>query len=541
MRSLLAVLLATTAFPAFADTLSAESDVTAVTVYPLGAKVTRQVTVTIPSAGAHELLVTDLPADTEAGLMQITAPEGVEHGAFSLRSDRLPPRQEPETPAQKAAKAEVERLESAEREAVAAVDNVQARIDAATARAAFLTSFNGDLPVNATPESLAAMAAMIGTETLAAKAEAAEARKALWPAQEALTKVQEDLQSAREALASLPMDAPNYTALVVALEAEAAGEVTLTLTHYIENAGWRPYYEVNLTRKDGNALTIDRSVLVSQVTGEDWSGVDLVLSSSRPSEQAWPSSLWPELRAIYKEEPPVAYAKEEARMGSGDMVMEQAVVAPAPITAEAAMEGDTVVYLYPRKVDVASGVEDLRLPLDQLKFEPTVEAVAVSRWDQSAFVMARFVNGDEPILPGDAMLFREGVLVGSTSLGSIAPGAETDLAFGALETLRITRNMPQRAGGETGILTTSNRQSEEVVIKVENLGTEAWPVRLMDMVPYSEQDDLEIETKANPQPTEVNVDGQRGILAWDFTLQAGEQKSITLGYEMTWPKGMVLR
>lgn len=541
MRSLLAVLLASTAFPSFADRLSAESDVTAVTVYPLGAKVTRQVTVTIPSAGAHELLVTDLPADTEAGLMQITAPAGVEHGAFSLRSDRLPPRAEPETPAQKAVKVEVERLEAAEREAIAAVDNVQARIDAANARAGFLTSFNGDLPANATPESLAAMAAMIGTETLAAKAEAAEARKALWPAQAALAEVQEDLQTARAALASLPMEDTQYTALSVALEAEAAGEVTLTLTHYIQTAGWRPYYEVNLTRKDGNALTIDRSVLVTQGTGEDWSGVDLVLSSSRPSEQAWPSSLWPELRSIGKEEPPVVYAEDMARSGGADTAMEIVVPMPAPVTAEAAMEGDTVVYVYPRKVDVASGVEDLRLPLDQLNFDPTVEALAVSRWDQSAFVMARFINGDEPILPGEAMFFREGVLVGSARLGLTAPGVETELAFGALETLRITRNMPQRAGGEKGILTTSNLQSEEVVIKVENLGTEAWPVRLLDLVPYSEQDDLEIETKADPQPSEVDVDGQRGILAWDFTLQAGEQKSVTLGYEMTWPEGMVLR
>ncbi len=155
--------------------------------------------------------------------------------------------------------------------------------------------------------------------------------------------------------------------------------------------------------------------------------------------------------------------------------------------------------------------------------------------------MARFVNGDEPVLPGEALLFREGVLVGATSLPLIAPGAETELAFGALDTLRITREMPKRTGGETGILTTSNRQSEEVAIKVENLGSEAWPVRLMDQVPCSEQDDLAIEATAKPAPTETDVDGQRGILAWDFTLQPGEQKTVTLGYTMTWPEGMVLR
>lgn len=537
MRRLLAALLATTAFPALADTLTAESTVTAVTVYPQGAKVTRLVTVTLPSAGSHELLVTDLPADTRAGLMQIAAPEGVSHGAFSLRADRLPPREEPLTAEQQAAKAEVERLEAAEREAFAALEQVQARIDAANARAGFLSSFTGGLPDNATPESLQAMAAMIGAETLAAKAEAAAARKDLWPAQKALAEVQEALVKARDALAALPARDGDYTALVMALEAEAPGEAVLTLTHYIDAAGWRPFYEVDLTRKGEAALALDRSVLVTQYTGEDWTGVDLVLSSSRPSEQAWPSTLWPELRSIGPEEPPVAY--DSARAAGAAPEME--AVPAAPVTAEAAMEGDTVVYIYPRKVDVASGVEDLRLPLDRVDFAPVVEARAVARWDASAFVMARFVNGDEPVLPGEALLFREGVLVGATSLPLIAPGAETELAFGALDTLRITREMPQRSGGETGILTTSNRQSEEVVIKVENLGAEAWPVRLMDQVPYSEQDDLEIETTAKPAPTETDVDGQRGILAWDFTLQAGEQKTVTLGYTMTWPEGMVLR
>ncbi|MBP9184582.1 MAG: DUF4139 domain-containing protein, partial [Fuscovulum sp.] len=161
--------------------------------------------------------------------------------------------------------------------------------------------------------------------------------------------------------------------------------------------------------------------------------------------------------------------------------------------------------------------------------------------DTQAFVMASFINADEPILPGEALVFREGVLVGGLWLDLIAPGAETELAFGALDTIRISRDMPVRAGGETGILTTSNEVTEEVVITVENLGDESWPLRVIDQVPYSEQTDLEIETTASPEPTETDVDAQRGILAWDLDLAAGAQTTITLGYSMTWPEGMVLR
>jgi hypothetical protein len=66
-------------------------------------------------------------------------------------------------------------------------------------------------------------------------------------------------------------------------------------------------------------------------------------------------------------------------------------------------------------------------------------------------------------------------------------------------------------------------------------------VRLLDQVPYSEQEDLEITWSATPDPTETDVDGQRGILAWEFDLAAGEKREIGLAYSMSWPEGMVLR
>ena len=79
------------------------------------------------------------------------------------------------------------------------------------------------------------------------------------------------------------------------------------------------------------------------------------------------------------------------------------------------------------------------------------------------------------------------------------------------------------------------------MLKLENLTDEAWPVGLLDLVPYSEQDDLEITYSASPAPTEVDLDGQRGILAWDFDMAPGEVKEVTLDHAMVWPEGKELR
>lgn len=540
MRALIAALLATTALPAFADTIAATSRITAVTVYPDGARLTREVTFTAPAAGNHELLVTDLPAGSDPGLIRLAPAEGLQVGAFNLRADRLPPREDPLTPEQQAAKTAIEAAEAVAGTAQLALEALEARVEAADAQVRFLSSFTGALPDGATPDTIRSMATMIGTETLAARQAALAAKAELPPAQKALTDAQEALAKAQGAYDALPGADMDYTALLVAVVAAAAGEQTVTVTQYVGNASWRPVYDLNLTRKEGDKLTLDRSVLVTQYTGEDWDGVALTLSSSRPAEQAAPSQLWPELRSIGPEVDEEEFARKSA-LGGAEMDM--AVVAEAaPITAGMAMEGDTVVYNYPEPVTIATGAEDLRLALDSLSFSPVVEAVAVPRLDRTAFVSASFTNAsDEPLLPGQAMLFREGVLVGSTWLDVVAPGVETDVGFGALETLRVKREMPKRAEGETGVFTSANQQSESAVITVENTGSEAWPVRILDQVPYSEQDDLEIEVSASPEPSETDVEGQRGILAWEFDLAAGGKETITLEQVLTWPEGMVLR
>jgi uncharacterized protein (TIGR02231 family) len=534
IRALIAALLATTALPAFADTIAATSRITAVTVYPDGAKLTREVTFSAPSAGSHELLVTNLPFDSDPGLIRLATSEGLQVGAFNLRADRLPPREDPLTEDQLAAKAAVEAAQAAADQAALALEAITAKVEAAEAQARFLSSFSGALPDGATPETIKAMAGMIGTETLAARQAALAAKAELPPAQKAVTEAQEALAKAQAAYDALPSADMDYTALSVAVTAAEAGEKTVTVTQYVYNASWQPVYDLNLSRKDGEALTLNRSVLVTQYTGEDWDGVALTLSSSRPAEQAAPSQLWPELRSIG----PEVTIEELARKSEAEADLQLYGAAPqaepvaAPVTAGMAYEGDTVVYQYPEAVTIATGAENLRLALDSLDFAPVVEAVAVPRLDKTAFVSARFTNAsEEPLLPGQAMLFRD----------VIAPGAETEVGFGAIETLRVKREMPVRAGGETGVFTTENQQTESAVITVENTGTEAWPVRIMDQVPYSEQDDLEIEVTASPEPAESNVKGQRGILAWEFDLPAGGKETITLEHSLTWPKGMILQ
>ena len=531
--------------PALADQIFATSKITAVTIYPQGAQVTRDVTFTAP-AGAHDLLITDLPANTAPDLIRLTSPEAT-LGAFSLRMDRLPPRDDLTSPEMVAAKAAVEAAEAKVRTAQSSIDAINARVEAAEAQGAYLRGVKSEGDT-ATADGLKTIATMIGAEVLAARQVALSAQTELPAAVKVHDEAQKALGKAQEAQAALSQGDENYVALAVAIDLAAPRETHLTVTHFVYEASWQPVYDMMLVRKEPASLTINRGVLVSQYSGEDWAGVALTLSTARPSDQASPSSLWPELRQIYdpelaaKEDERMRMAQDEAAGMSAPIMESEPAVGGFVTSAMTSFSGDTVIYTYPTSVNIASGVENLRLALDTLNVTPKIYAQAVPRYDRTAFLMASFTNDTgEIILPGPAYLFSDGTLKGSTELAAIPAGDKADLAFGAIDGLRLTRDMPTRAEGDRGILTTSTQIEETAILKLENLTAEVWPVRLIDLVPDSEQEDLEITYTAEPAPTETDVKGQRGILAWEFDMAAGEKKEVTLTHVISWPEGQALQ
>lgn len=524
---LLALMLPNTAL---ADQILAKSHISQVTVYPEGAQITREINFEA-AIGAHDLLITDLPLQTLPELIRLSAPQ-VQLGAFALRNDRLPPRPDDSDPALAQAKAAIKAAEVTLRQAQAAVAAINAKVEAAEAQAEFL---RGVKPDAVTVQSLTDLTAAIGAQVLVARQAALAAQADLPDATEVVDDAQKTRDDAKAAYDALSQRAQEYASLSVSLTVETAGLQHLTMTHFVGDAGWEPVYDLSLTRKDPK-LTIARGVLVSQSSGEDWQDVDLTLSTAQPSEQSEPSILWPDLRRTY--DPAQGYADAQL----------EAMVEPAPVAAtaparkvessEARFEGDVVVYHYPGVVDVAAGVEDLRLALDEITVTPQVEARAVPLLDPTAFVLASFVNeSKEMLLPGMAYLFRDGTLVGANYITGIAAGAKAEVAFGAIDGLRLTRKMPERSEGERGFINSSNQLQESAVIKVENLTDESWPLRVLDRVPYSEQEELEISYNADPKPTDENFDDKRGVLSWQFDLAAGASQEITLTHLLSWPEG----
>ncbi|MAG56780.1 MAG: hypothetical protein CMJ83_10855, partial [Planctomycetes bacterium] len=72
---------------------------------------------------------------------------------------------------------------------------------------------------------------------------------------------------------------------VVFIEKRAGGPATLELSYLVNGCGWAPTYNVRAERS-GGTVQVEYNAVIQQRTGEDWSDVDLTLSTATPALSA---------------------------------------------------------------------------------------------------------------------------------------------------------------------------------------------------------------------------------------------------------------
>lgn len=512
----------------FAAPLEKAAAPVAVTLYPWGAEVTRALEVS--AAEPVEYLVTGLPAGSDMASLRVSG-EGLEIGAVSLIHDRVPEGAGAVVPeALAAARARVATAQEALAAGEDGVAAIRAEAEAARARAAFLSGAEtGGLSPKALGDLAAAVSAGVLEANRAAIAAEAEARRA----SVALEPARKELAAAQQALAAIDHPGAAGDALLVTVKGTGA----LKIRSYTDEAGWAPAYDARIDRASG-ALTLDRYVSVHQESGEDWAGVALTLSTAAPSERAAPSELWPEALRYGPPEPVGALRAEK----SFAEPMMEAAPAPVIVADGVAQQGVALSYAFDGPVDLRDGVEGLRLKLGAVALKADLFAEAVPYYDASAYRVAEAENtSGEVLLAGPAMLWVDGEIVGTTDLPQVVAGDKLRLGFGAIEGLKLKRVTEDSAEGGRGLISKTNERSERVRIEVENLTAESWPVRLIDRVPYAEQEDLKISYSATPAPAEEGYEDKRGLLVWRFDLAPGAAQTVSLETTINWPEGQILR
>ncbi|RXH09949.1 mucoidy inhibitor MuiA family protein [Bradyrhizobium guangzhouense] len=530
------------ALPAWAADVDATSAIDAVTVYPDGATVTREIAMDL-APGESTLVAKDFPLSLDPSSLRVEGEAGAKLTIGTI--DARPPRAAPPVNLPELDK----RIEALKDERA----DLQGAIDAATARRKFAERF-----AEASPAGLGEKGeARPITEWRAAFTAVAEEVAAADSAIRDATRKQREID---RQIAQLEADRsakpPSKLEVRIDVASAAATKATLRVTYNVRNARWLPLYDARLdtAAKDRKPqLELVRRAEVTQSTGEDWSNVTLGVSTVRIAR----GGSAPELGSLVAQ-----YPQLPKPMAAGAMQMQERMPSAAPMLrkVEAARDKDQfdlpaqradeqqalaeigdfqATFKIPGRVSLgaAEGAKSLRIAAMSVPADLAVRAAPVI--DPTAFLEASFKQTDDTtLLPGKVAIYRDGIFVGRGKLSASAKEDVVRLGFGADDKVKIERAVLKRNEGSAGLIVTTSKTDERAFKTTVRNGHD-FPIHVAieDQLPVSENDEIVVEMlPATTPPTAKDIRDKRGVLEWSFDAKPGEIKDINFAWRVRWPK-----
>ncbi|MEE9389162.1 MAG: mucoidy inhibitor MuiA family protein [Paracoccaceae bacterium] len=508
--------------------------VVAATLYPDGAEVTRKLSLDLP-AGRHRIFV---PYELEdaRNMPRVNPGAGVIIEALAYVRNTQPEEEVFFTRAQKSANENFELIEDLVEAQTDLIADAKVEIAALKAKLQFISSV-APPEDTVTVEQLAEMAELVQSGTADISAAIQSAQRQLRTHLDDLEGLQARLVAAQVDLERVSDDRNSDYLGVISVNLAKEQTAEIEIKAWAHGANWSPVYEISLDRNTSQ-ISFKRSVVIVNGGSDPWTDVLIDVSTLQPDGALGPRQVYASQARIY--EPAPVNASDNIRR------LESPMMEMAPMMEETAMggifsySGQAVSYSFANPVTVLRQ-EGLLLSLDQLGFDADVLIHASPRRDETAFTVARFTNdGPEPILPGLAMFFRDGNFVGQENIELIPAGADTTLPMGPIEGIRLGTVFLANSTGDTGFINRSNTREQLITVTIENLTETAQDVRTFYSLPFSEQEDLKLKVKTNPQPAETDFEDRRGVAVWDVALAPGEIREIDINISFDWAEGWEL-
>jgi uncharacterized protein (TIGR02231 family) len=519
--------------PAAAET-DVASKIDTVTVYPDGATVTRVIHVDLPQGGSV-LRARDFPPGLDPASLRV---EGIGEARLVIGSiDARPPRADrpPLDPA-------LENRMEALRDERGSLDD---KIEAANARKEFARHFAENSPAGIGDKGEARPLNEWRQAFVAVEEEVAAANAAIREAGRRQREIDRELARLE---AQRSPDPPRKMEVKIDLTAEAATPATLRVSYSVRGARWSPIYDARLdsgARDRKPALELVRRAEIVQNSGEDWRDVDLAVSTVRTAKGGTAPDLRP-LIVRYPQprpaEPALAATPAAPRMDLARPAPPVDMKVARSLTAEereALVDsgGFQVLFHIADRVSVGADEGAKSFRLSSTRIAPELLVRATPALDTTGFLEASFKHDeDAPLLPGRIAIYRDGIYVGRGQMTLTAKEQPVRLGFGADDKVKIERIVVSRSEGATGIITTSKTDQREFKIAVRNGHDAAIRMAIEDQLPVSETDDVKVEMlPGSTAPSERDVRGRRGVVAWNFDLGPAEARDIRFGWRVRWP------
>ena len=521
-------------------TQSVDAPITAVTVYPRSAGITRTAEIYL-EAGEQSLTIKDLPLAAIEESFRASASGGNGVMMLGLRHSK---EQHLESPQERVAELEKQiRLLETERK-----QSITDRIESFTQQKKLLTAITegasdriseqlvkGGLDVSQWGDAYQ----FIGKGVR-------ETNDSIRAANQELHEVNQELEKLKAELsATKSPDTKSTRTVQIDTRVSQPTMVTVSLRYTIPGASWRPLYDARLIDDDHVDLTYLAEV--AQMTGEDWKDVDLTLSTTSTTEGTGPGELkWMQLYLFSalkgysdKVDDLLAEVAGGQTTASGEVFIRGGRAGEVSYIVDAAQtvsSAYSVTFHVGRKETVASGSEAIRTAISQWRLDAKTNLLCRPRNREAVYRMVSVTNqGEAPLLPGRIAIFAEADFLGNAELeGYVAPNQEFDLPFGADKNFEVKREqLAYKQGEKSGMLSHKKRIEKTIKITLTNHGAAEHTIKVEEPTPLATYDDIKVKLDdPSPKPQEVD---EHGIATWTITLSPQEEQVILVPYRVEYP------
>ncbi|WP_067702822.1 mucoidy inhibitor MuiA family protein [Nocardia jejuensis] len=518
---------------------SLDTAITAVTVYPDRARVTRSGKATLP-AGEQRVRIAPLPTTLLRDSIRVAGQGDVTVLGVDVITERQPA----------ATDEQVTELLERMRALDAAMTELGDADRGAEARLKFLEQLarqSAERLAKADEERVIAFTESLESQYAtvhAARREREQLRQRHVREHQSLERKLSDLRGKNRA---------DVQVAVITVEAAEPVTVDLELTYVVPCASWSSSYDLRLVE---DSLTLRWFGLVRQNTGEDWPECRLQLSTARPAQALDVPELDP---WFISAAPPAPKRRARSSMpsvegfGPDDDVPSfgmsrspapagAAPSAPPPQVRESTAtieQGVTAATYTPqRTIAVPSDGTSHRTVITALDLEVRLDYITAPVRSPEAVLRATARNtSDHTLPPGRASLFHDSEYVGATHLESWAPGEERELALGVDDRIRVERELLRRNASKA-TLGSARRTEAEYTITLSNHTPRPATITVLDRLPVSR--DAAITVKEIPTKPQPVTRDDLGILTWKTELEPQASTTITFGYRVESPKGTTI-
>jgi len=319
----------------------------------------------------------------------------------------------------------------------------------------------------------------------------------------------------------------------------------LKVQYLVKKAFWQPFYKIDVPN-DLSEVGLTMLARISQKSGENWEDIQLSVSNVPPIKGTRLPEVSPwvldlprpaplaskKMRTQVMAEAPVSMTLEEA-------ILDDQQTAPAGYaSAKATRLPHAFEYEMPFPVDIESRDQATILPLLTQKLSGDFFHYSIPGKTALTLLVAEAAT-EEELLEGKMNVFFGGHYIGETFLTEKKPSEPFLLNLGADRNVKVRREKLADTVKETyfgAIQRDTIVRAFQYQITAENLKSEAVQLKIVDRVPVSRTDKIQIkDIEINPPPKENNYQDKKGVMLWEFQLAPKEAKEISIGFIVTYP------